>query len=120
MDPISIDALSSLIVQAAAGEAGKSAWSGLLALARRAFGRSHSGHDALERAATGDQGAAAHAAEQLVARSLADTAVAEALRAWMFETRAAAGSVANTISGRAQIHGNVVQARDIGGSINFH
>jgi len=120
MDPISVDALAALILQAAAGESGKSAWNGLLSLARRAFKRSHAAQGALEQAATGDQAAAAQAAEHLLAQSRLDPAVAAALRAWMTEAGAHAGDVTNTISGQARIHGNVVQARDIEGSITFH
>lgn len=120
MDPISLDALTALIAQAAAGEAGKSTWAALLALARRAFRRSHGAHRALEQAATGDHQAAVQAAEQLVAQARLDPAVAEALRAWMTDAQAQAGAVANIISGEARIHGNVVQARDINGPISFH
>jgi hypothetical protein len=119
MDPISAQALATLIAQAAAGEAGKSTWNGLLALARRAFGRSHPARAAIEQAAAGDHAAAERAAEQLVAQASADPAVAEALRAWMAEARTHAAEVTNTISGEARIEGNVVQARDIGGSITF-
>ncbi len=120
MDPLSVDALTALIVRAAAGEAGKGAWSGLLALARRAFKRSHSAQNALEQAATGDHTAAAQTAEHLIAQARLDPAVAEALRAWMTETLEHAGQVTNTISGEARIHGNVVQARDISGPITFN
>lgn len=120
MDAISIDALTALIVQAAAGEAGKNAWNGLLALARRALGRSHCAHGALEQAENGDVGAAAQAAEQLVARARTDPAVAEALGAWMAQARANVATVTNVISGEAHIRGNVVQARDVGGSITFN
>ncbi len=120
MDPISVDALSALIVRAAAGEAGKSTWSGLLALARHAFKRSHSVQGALEQAAHGDREAATQAAESFVAQSRLDPTVAEALRAWITDARRQSGEVVNTISGEARIHGNVVQARDIDGSITFH
>lgn len=120
MDPLTVDGLTALIVQAAAGEAGKGAWSGLLALTRRAFKRSHSAQDALEQAATGDHAAAAQAAEHLIAQARVDPAIAEALRAWMTESLAGTGQVRNTISGEARIHGSVVQARDIDGSITFN
>lgn len=80
---MSADAPTALVVQAAAGEAGKSAWSGLITLARWAFGRSHSAHGALERAEKGDGGAPS--------RALADLAVAEALQAWVREARANMG-----------------------------
>ena len=119
MDPLTVDGLTALIVQAASGEAGKGAWSGLLALARRAFKRSHSAQNALELAAAGDHAAAAQAAEHLVAQARVDPAVAEALRAWMAESLGGAGQM-TTISGEARIRGNVVQARDIGGSITFN
>lgn len=120
MDPISVDALTALIVRAAAGEAGKNAWAGLLTLARRAFKRSHAAQGALEQAASGDREAAGQAAEHLVAQSRLDPAVAEALSAWVTDARSGASEVINTISGEARIQGNVVQARDIDGSITFH
>lgn len=120
MDPISVDALTALIVRAAAGEAGKSAWGGLLAIARRAFSRSHSAQGAIEQAETGDQAAAAEAAEHLVAQSSLQPEVAQALQAWMSEARAHAAAVTNTVSGQARIEGNVVQARDVNGPITFH
>ena len=120
MDPLSVDALTALVVRAAAGEAGKGAWSGLLALARRAFKRSHPAQNALEQAATGDHAAAARTAEHLVAQAQLDPAIAEALRAWMAETIEQSGQVTNTVSGEARIRGNVVQARDISGPITFN
>lgn len=120
MDAISVDALTALIVQAAAGEAGKNTWAGLLALGRRAFKRSHAARGELERAAAGDHQAATQAAEHLVAQSRLDPAVGEALRAWMSEALAQVGQVTNVVSGEARIRGNVVQARDIQGPITFH
>jgi hypothetical protein len=61
--------------------------------------------------------------ETLTLRARQDPAFAQALMAWRREaealdgTRTGAGDVHNEISGGTQ--GTVVQARDIGGSINF-
>jgi hypothetical protein len=120
MDAISVDALTALILQAAAGEAGKNTWAGLLALARRAFKRSQAAQGALEQAASGDQQAATQAAEHLVAQSRLDPAVGEALRAWMTHALAQVGQVTNVVSGEARVRGSVVQARDIQGPVTFH
>ncbi len=119
MDAISVDALTAMIVQAAAGEAGKNTWAALLALGRRAFKRSHAAQRALERATTGDHQAATQAAEHLVSQSRLDPAVDEALRAWMIDALGQAAAATNIVSGEARIHGNVVQARDIQGPITF-
>lgn len=120
MEPMSVDALTALVVRAAAGEVGKSAWSGLLALARRAFSRSHPARAALERAATGEHAAAADAAGHFAAQSRSDPQLAEALQAWAADVLAQAAAVTNSISAQARIGGNVVQARDINGPISFH
>ena len=120
MDPIPMDALTALIVRAAAGEAGKTSWAALQALVRRVFKRSDAAQRALEQAATGDHRAATQAAEHLVEQARLEPAAAEALRAWMTQALAQAGEVTNTVSGEAQIQGNVVQARDIHGPITFH
>lgn len=117
MDSISITELAALIARAAAGEAGKSAWDGLLAVARRAFGRGHA--TAIDAAKAGDRGAAVEVAGALVQLSTADAELAQTLRQWMAESGENARSgVSNVISGHARVHGNVVQARDIG-SVHF-
>lgn len=85
---------------------------------------SRRGHSvAAEKAKTGDQAAALDLAGDLVQQSAADAELARMVRHWITEaTDAVAGgagsTVTNVISGHARIHGDVVQARDIG-SVRF-
>ncbi|MEV5413753.1 hypothetical protein AB0K60_33615 [Thermopolyspora sp. NPDC052614] len=116
MEPIVIPTLAAIIsaaVGGAAGEAGKSAWASLTALVRRLLGHDREAVEAVERPD-------AHSPDEL-ARLLADRAAADpgfgrSLAAWMARAEPAARTV-NTISG--DVSGNVVQAGDIHGSINF-
>lgn len=123
MDPISASALTvvlSKVFEGTAGEAGKQAWSGLTSMVGRLFGRSSS------QAVKQVEGNAATPetietlAEALTAEADSDTVLTAALREWMLDTERAldqSGNVSNTISGN--VHGSVVQARDIHGGINL-
>ncbi|MFI9637155.1 hypothetical protein ACIHAX_31115 [Nocardia sp. NPDC051929] len=115
MDPISLSVLLALITQAAAGEAGKSAWNGLARLTRRAFGDEHRADRALQRAQD-DRDGAIDLAGHLMNGAAADPVLADLIRTWIDHTQQAAAdeAVINTIGGQAQVHGHVVQARDIG------
>lgn len=115
MEPITIGLLVGLIVQAAAGEVGKSAWSGLTHLTRRAFRDDEVSTRALETAAA-DEAGATELAGGLVRSAADDPAFEELLRSWIAHTQQAATgeAVVNTISGGAQVHGHAVQARDVG------
>ena len=101
-------------------EAGKRAWAGLTSLMGRLFGRSAS-----EAAKQVEIDAAAPEtirtlAEALAAEAESDPVATTALRDWMADTERAldqSGDVTNTISGN--VHGPVVQARDIHGGITF-
>jgi hypothetical protein len=114
VDPISVTELAAVIAQAAAGEAGKGAWDGLLGLVRRAFKRDRL--TMTNRTMSGDESATVELAGDLVQQCTADPEFAAALRQWVMETGDAIGDgqVTNVIRGHARIHGNVVQAHDVG------
>jgi hypothetical protein len=117
MDPLTAPIVLAGLKKAldsASGEAGRQAWEGFVALARRAFGRPDAvvAREQPEALA----GSVAEAAEH-------DPALAADLRTWLAQASQLEvhnHSVSNTISGNATIGGNVVQARDIGGSITFN
>ena len=116
MEPISLSALVALITQAAAGEAGKGAGDGLIALVRRAIGHGSHAQSALDRSREGDQSATLDLAGRLVQGAAADPEFDHLLRAWMAEVQRQSSSqaVLNGIGGNARIHGDVVQAGQIG------
>lgn len=116
MDPISLSALVALITKSAAGEAGKSAWEGLVGLARRAFGHGPQAEAALRGTEEGDRDAALDLAGRLVQSAAADPELDGLLRSWIARAREApgTGNVTNNFGGNARVHGDVVQARDIG------
>ncbi|MEV4094368.1 hypothetical protein [Streptosporangium saharense] len=119
MDPTVLTAIVTALVGGAAGEVGKSAWTSLVTLARNRFG-SDSGEVAALEAATGDS--SEEITGILVDRAEADPAFAEELAAWTRETAKVvrqSHDVSNTIAGEATIHGTVIQAGDIFGSINL-
>ncbi|GGM69880.1 hypothetical protein GCM10010106_15120 [Thermopolyspora flexuosa] len=124
MDPIvpTLAAILTALVGGAAGEAGKSAWESLAALVRRRFGRDR---QALEAVARPDAVAPGELASLLGERAAADPEFRAALERWLAEAgpvaRRAAGDpvndTVNIVSGH--VGGNVIQAREIHGSITF-
>lgn len=118
LDPLSVPAVVavlSAVLAATAGEAGTSLWDSLTALVRRWFG-----NDSAPAGIVGSrpdaEGVDALAAA-LTARAAADPAFAEALRGW--SSQVPTSDVTNLIGGEAYIEGDVVQARDVHGSITF-
>ncbi|MFH8473761.1 hypothetical protein [Streptomyces sp. NPDC018000] len=109
-----------------AGAAGEQIWTSLRSLlGRRPSDGEPYGEGELTALAEAADSAerAAELAEVLALRARQDPAFAEALAAWRRQAealegmRTGAGDVHNAISGGTQ--GNVVQARDVHGSINF-
>lgn len=126
MDPIAPELLMAL-AGGTAGAAGQQIWASLRDLVtRRRSGAEPSGEGELtalaQQADSGER--ARELSEALALRARQDPAFAEALEAWRREaetlepTRTGPGDVHNEISG-GTVHGNVVQARDIHGSIHF-
>lgn len=116
MDSISLSTLITLITQSAAGEAGKSAWEGLIALTRRAFGHEQRAEAALQAAKAGGPAGALDLAGHLMQRATDDPELMRFLRTWMTEAKrftATDGVTVNTISGDAHLR-DAVQARDVG------
>lgn len=123
---ITVTALAALITQlasGAAGEAGKAAFTSLVELVRRRFGREPVAVDAeavAERPKSEGRGLVL--AESLDEAQAADPEFAGQLRDWIQDGRRAADgagsdNVHNEISG--EVRGSVVQARDITGNITF-
>jgi len=106
------------IGEAAAGEAGRTAWTALARLTRRVFGRDTPTDP------PADEADIAALATRLVAHARHDPAFAEELRAWITTTTAAVpglqahtGGTINTISGT--VNGPVVQTGNVAGNITF-
>jgi len=118
MDPTVLAAMISALIGGVAGEAGKGAWGALATLTRKAFGFEPE-EAALELTGAEDPQAIAGI---LVERAEEDPEFRESLSAWVTEAKTVVQQrhdVANTISGTAQIHGTVIQAGDVFGSINL-
>ncbi|SEC79816.1 hypothetical protein [Streptomyces sp. KS_5] len=125
MDPIAPELLMA-VAGGTAGAAGQQIWTALRDLVRRrGSGEEPSGEGELTALAQQSDSAerARQLAETLALRARQDPAFAEALAAWRREAetlvpnRTGSGDVRNEVSGT--VHGNVVQARDIHGSIRF-
>ncbi|MFI7538457.1 hypothetical protein [Streptosporangium sp. NPDC049376] len=122
MDPTVLTAIVTALVGGAAGEVGKSAWTSLVTLARNRFGGDSGEVAALEAAPGGTTGQAKEITGILIDRATADPAFADELAAWAQETAKVvrqSHDVSNTIGGDATIHGTVIQAGDVFGSINL-
>lgn len=127
MDLISVSALVSLLSKIFDGstqKVGEQLWDSLRSTVRRVFGRQSTSVEAVKRLGErpGDADAIEALAHALVADSSRDPRAAAELRRWVAGAQRAldaSGNVTNTISGEAQVHGNVVQARDIHGGITF-
>ncbi|MEZ0115434.1 hypothetical protein ABH920_009473 [Catenulispora sp. EB89] len=125
MDPIiTVPMLVSALTKAldsAAGEAGKKAWSALSTLLTK------------HRRQTPNEADAAAApllrpdprdiepfAQHLATLAVADPALAQSLHDWAAETARTFGSSENTVNTLSgTVHGNVVQAGNISGSVSF-
>ncbi|CAM5540690.1 MULTISPECIES: hypothetical protein [Streptomyces] len=125
MDPIAPELLMA-VAGGTAGAAGQQIWTALRDLVRRrGSGEEPSGEGELTALAQQSDSAerARQLAETLALRARQDPAFAEALAAWRREAetlvpnQTGSGDVRNEVSGT--VHGNVVQARDIHGSIRF-
>ncbi|WP_433181110.1 hypothetical protein [Actinoallomurus sp. CA-150999] len=125
MDPISVSALVTLlskIFDGTTGKVGEQLWDNLTSVVRRAFGRRSTSVEAAKRLGErpGDADSIRSLAEALVADSARDPQGAVQVRHWVARAERAlvdAGSISNTVTG--DVHGNVVQARDIRGDITF-
>ncbi|WTB82222.1 hypothetical protein OIE99_13150 [Streptomyces cellulosae] len=129
MDPISA-ALLVALVSGAGGAAGTQAWAALGRLVRRPFQRADQAPseepipavrelEALE-GHPQDTGRAQALADVLQRRAAHDPEFARSLTAWLDEAKAVStgsGDVHNTVSGGSQ--GNVLQVRDLHGSVTF-
>ncbi|HEU5161437.1 MAG TPA: hypothetical protein VFU43_30885 [Streptosporangiaceae bacterium] len=126
MDPITTPVVAAILVKIfddAAGKAGKQAWTALTGLVRRAFGgrdksRPVQAVTELERH-PGDPARVEELAGALAAAADLDPEFAADLRRWLADAEQVSGGVTNIVGGSAQVHGNLVQARDIHGSITF-
>jgi thioredoxin-like negative regulator of GroEL len=125
VDLISVSTLVSLlskIFDGSTGKAGERLWDSLSSTVRRLFGRQSTSVEAVKRLGErpGDADAIHALAQALVLDAGRDPRAAAELRHWVASAqRTLTGDdhVANTISG--EVHGNVVQARDIHGNITF-
>jgi hypothetical protein len=116
----SIAAAISALVTGAGGQAGENAWQNLAALVRRTFGRG----SPPDRIVSGeyDVGVVEALSRELASRAASDPTFADALRSWMSNvpsSEVGGGEVYNVIGGEAYVEGNVVQTRDVFGSITF-
>jgi tetratricopeptide (TPR) repeat protein len=127
MDPVTIEVLIAAVSAAAAGaatEVGRSTWTSLTSLVKKAFG-SHSAEALLlEQAldAPADPRFVVPLAAGLIARSKDDSEIAEDLSSFLglLRTSAPEGvSTFNSVSGSAVIHGGLVQGHDFSGPISF-
>ncbi|GAA3093065.1 hypothetical protein [Streptosporangium carneum] len=119
MDPTTLTAIISALVGGVAGEAGKNAWTSLVTLARQRFGDGSGEVAALEEATEDTSEAIAGI---LVDRAAADPGFKESLESWASQAGGIvrqSHDVSNTIGGEARIHGTVIQAGDVFGSINL-
>lgn len=127
MDPLTVSAVAAVfnrVLGGTAAEAGKSAWAGLVRLVRSAFPDRAAVAEAAERLTAGavpNQNAVIDLSAELVGLARGDAAFEGVLREWLERADPLpvdGGVTTNVISDGATVHGNVVQARDIG-SISF-
>lgn len=129
MDPLSAAALGALVAKvldATAEQAGAQLWQSLCGLVRRVCRRESRGAiDAVDAALTSGARPRAEDVEALAAALAADAQrdhdAHAALRAWVGDATATldrGGDVRNVVHG--DVHGTVIQARDIHGDITFN
>jgi hypothetical protein len=128
VDPISVTLLMGAITSVAAGaggEAGKQAWSSLVALVHKTFRRGSPPNESLAalEIAPGDQDQGAALATALVDRAANDKDLAVDLRAWFSNAQrclhVSGDQTTNIIEGKAKIYGPVLQGRNFTGPIRF-
>ena len=125
MDPVSVSALVTLlskIFDGTTGKVGEQLWENLTSVVRRAFGRRSTSVEAAKRLGErpGDADSIRSLAEALIADSARDPQGAVQVRHWAARAERAlvdGGSIVDTVTG--DVHGRVVQARDIHGDITF-
>jgi hypothetical protein len=123
LDPSSVPALVAVItavLAGTAGEAGAHVWNSLVQLVRRTFGSGSAERDLVDQRP--DAASIDILSRHLAARARTDPVFADALRSWASTAAPATGgdaTVTNVVSGEAYIEGNVVQTRDVFGSITF-
>ncbi|WP_157249247.1 hypothetical protein [Nonomuraea typhae] len=113
MDAVLVTEVVAALLAGAAGEAGKSAWASLTALAKRRFGGDEDAVAALESAEAADT---QHVVTVLQQKAAEDAEFAGELSSWATQTRQTLHltSTTNIIGGNATIHGNAIQAGHIG------
>jgi hypothetical protein len=128
MEPFTTAALATALttlVNSAAGEVGKTAWTSLTGFLRTRSGRDTAPGTALAtlEEAPGDRQNAVRLATLLTELANTDEAAAAWLNPWFEQVRAAtvttAGPAVNIISGQARVHGPVIQGQTFNGPIHF-
>jgi hypothetical protein len=135
MDPAAAGAIGAAVVAAAnsaGGEAGRQAWSSLVAVVRRALGRREATQaeeavveavEAVEALGEPAEAAAASLRDLVLTWAHEDSGFLAELADWRREHAAVLeardDSVTNIIGGNATVQGPVIQARDIHGGIDF-
>jgi hypothetical protein len=132
MDPAAAGAIGAAVVAAAnsaGGEAGRQAWSSLVAAVRRALGRrdatpaEESVVEAVRAPGEPAEAAAVSLRDLVLAWAREDPDFLAELADWQREHAAVLeardDNVTNTIGGNTTVHGPVIQARDIHGGIDF-
>jgi hypothetical protein len=125
VDLISVSALVSILSKIFDGstqKAGEQLWDSLCSTVRRLFGRQSTSVEAVKRLGErpGDPDAINALAHALVGDATRDPRAAAELRHWVAGAQrilATGDHVTNTVSG--EVHGNVVQTRDVHGNITF-
>jgi hypothetical protein len=126
VDPVSVSALVTLlskIFDGTTGKVGEQLWENLTSVVRRAFDRRSTSVEAAKRLGErpGDADSIRALAEALIADSARDPQGAAQVRHWMVRaerTLVDEGRISNTATGN-DVHGPIVQARDIRGDITF-
>jgi hypothetical protein len=123
VDPISVSALVTLLSRISGGvadRAGEQLWESLTTLVRRTFGRRSTSLEAVKRLdeRPGDPDSIRALAEALATDAARDPQAGAQLRHWAADAeRVISDGTVNRVTGN--VYGNVVQARDIHGDINF-
>jgi hypothetical protein len=123
VDPISASALAALLSKIFGGvteRAGEQLWDSLTTLVRRTFGRRSTSVEAVKRLGErpGDPDSIRALAAALAADAARDPQAGAQLRHWVADAeRVISENTTNTVTGN--VYGNVIQARDIHGDLNF-
>ncbi|MEQ4719629.1 hypothetical protein [Nonomuraea sp. B19D2] len=115
-------AITSLIT-GATGEAGKGAWTSLVAMVKKTFGKKGEQEPPLElvEAVKVEDRDVIELSEILVERAGQDAEFASELSAWLKDVKVLAKSdgPTNVVAGNARITGPLIQGRDFSGPISF-